>query len=147
MEVGMNKERGFSLIEIMIVVAVIAILAGIAVPQYQDFVIRGELVEAHSGLAAYRVQMEQYYQDNRNYGPGACGVGTGTPPQPAFKYFSLSCVLAGAGQGFTATMTGSTPRTTGFRFTINEQNVRATPASPGNWGTATNCFIVRKGSC
>ena len=141
----MKKHSGFTLIEIMITVAIIAILAAIAVPQYQDYVTRGALAEAHAGLGAFRVQMEQYFQDNRNYGPGACGAAV-----PTYKYFTHNCVTNNSGQGFTATATGSGGRVNGpppFQFTINEQNVRATLASPPGWGTSATCFITRKGSC
>ena len=141
----MTKQSGFTLIEIMITIAIIAILSAIAIPQYQDYVTRGELPEAHAGLGAYRVQMEQYYQDNRNYGPGGCGVAA-----PTYKYFTQGCVLTNGNQGFTATATGTSGRVVGpppFVFTLNEQNVRATTSSPSGWGTFPTCFVTRKGSC
>jgi type IV pilus assembly protein PilE len=141
----MNKQRGFTLIEVFIVVAIIGILAAMAIPQYSDYVTRGELPEAHAGLGAYRVQMEQYYQDNRNYGPGACGAAA-----PTYKNFTHRCVLSNGNQGYTATATGSAGRVIGFTFTINEQNARQTTNAPTNWGAASmpaNCFIMRKGSC
>ncbi|HUL96521.1 MAG TPA: type IV pilin protein [Usitatibacter sp.] len=143
----MVKQRGFTLIEIMITIAIIAILSAIAVPQYQDYVTRGELPEAQAGLAAYRVAMEQYYQDNRNYGPGACGA-----PAPAYKYFTHTCVLTNGNQGFTATATGSSGKVTGpppFAFTINEQNARVTTSAPANWAPSLPypCYITRKGNC
>ena len=141
----MTKQSGFTLIEIMITIAIVAILSAIAVPQYQDYVTRGELPEAHAGLGAFRVQMEQYYQDNRNYGPGACGA-----VAPTYKYFAHNCVLTNGNQGFTATATGTGGRVNGpppFVFTLTEQNVRATPTSPPGWGTSATCFITRKGSC
>ena len=142
----MNKQNGFTLVEVMMVVAIIGILAAIAVPQYQDFVTRGQLVEAHAGLGGFRVQMEQFYQDNRNYGGGACGVVT----PPPYKYFTHNCVTTLAGQGYTATATGSTGRVVGFTFTINQLNQRQTTNAPATWGTAAmpaNCFITRKGDC
>lgn len=141
----MKKQRGFTLIEIMITIAIIAILSAIAVPQYQDYVTRGELPEAHAGLGAFRVQMEQYYQDNRNYGTGGCGAAA-----PVYKYFAHTCTITSGGQGFTATATGTGGRVNGpppFIFTLNEQNTRATTSSPAGWGTFANCFVTRKGSC
>lgn len=143
----MNKQSGFTLIEIMITVAVLGILAAIAVPQYQDFVTRGQLVEASTGLGGFRVQMEQFYQDNRNYGGGSCGVTT----PPPYKYFTHSCVSTLAGQGYTATAAGNTgSRVAGFTFTINQLNQRQTTNAPSGWGTASmpaNCFITRKADC
>jgi type IV pilus assembly protein PilE len=141
-------QRGFTLIEIFIVVAIIAILSAIAVPQYGDFVTRGELVEAHSNLTAFRVQMEQYYQDNRNYGAGACGVANPTN----YKYFTGVCVLTNAGQGFSASAVGNSPKTTGFTFTVDERNNRQTAVAPIKWQTSPfppspPCYITRKGAC
>jgi type IV pilus assembly protein PilE len=146
----MDKQSGFTLIEMMIVVAILGILAAIAVPQYQDFVTRGQLVEAHAGLRAYRVQMEQYYQDNRNYGGGTCGA-----PIVAsnFRYFTLTCRLTAAGQGYVATMTGNGGRvappamSAAFVFNITEQNAASTTAAPAGWATAANCFVTRKSGC
>jgi type IV pilus assembly protein PilE len=141
----MKKQSGFTLVEIFITIAIIAILSAIAIPQYQDYVARGQLPEAHAGLSAFRVQMEQYYQDNRNYGPGTCGAAA-----PAYRYFTHTCVTTNANQGYLATATGSSGRVTGFTFTINEQNARATTAAPTGWGTPSmpaTCFVMRKGSC
>ncbi|HTS84956.1 MAG TPA: prepilin-type N-terminal cleavage/methylation domain-containing protein, partial [Usitatibacter sp.] len=61
-----RQARGFTLIEVMIVVAIIAILAAIAVPSYQDYVTRGRIIEATGGLGDARNKMEQYFQDNRS---------------------------------------------------------------------------------
>jgi type IV pilus assembly protein PilE len=138
-----REQRGFTLIEILITVVAVAILAAIALPNYADYVTRGQLVEAHSGLGGYRVLMEQYYQDNRNYGTAACGA-----PAPGYKYFTHSCVLTNAGQGYTATATGVTgSRADGFVFTINEANTRATTGVPasGGWTANASCFITKKG--
>jgi type IV pilus assembly protein PilE len=148
--------RGFTMIEMMIVVAIIGILAAIAIPSYVDFITRGALAEAHQGLGGFRVKMEQYYQDNRTYngaGIGGCGAAgmepTGTaPPLYPSKNFSHSCAITNGGQGYTATATGVGGRVTGFVFTVNEQNLRQTTAAPSGWLTATlPCFIVRKNAC
>ena len=142
----MNKQSGFTLIEMMITVAIVGILAAVAVPQYQDFVTRGQLVEAHAGLGAFRVQMEQFYQDNRNYGGGGCGITTAPP----YKYFTHTCVTTAAGQGYTATATGSSGRVTGFTFSIDQLNRRQTTNTPTGWAPASmpaNCFVTRKGDC
>lgn len=141
----MKKASGFTLVEILIVVAIIGILSAIAVPMYTEHITRSQLVEAHTGLSDLRVRMEQFYQDNRTYDGAAldnCGAGV---PGVA-KNFTFNC--RSLGQTYTATATGSAGRMVGFGFTINEQNVRATTATPAGWGGAqAACWISRKGHC
>ncbi len=141
----MKNASGFTLIEIMIVVAIIGILAAIAVPQYTDYITRSQLVQAHAGLGDFRVRMEQFYQDNRTY-DGAALDNCGAAAPAGATNFTFNC--RSTGQGYTATANGTSGRVIGFTFTINEQNVRATTATPANWGGAqAACWITRKGSC
>ncbi len=62
-----KRHRGFTLIELMIVVAIVAILSAIAIPAYTAYVARSKLTEAFSGLSGMSVAAQQYYQDNRSY--------------------------------------------------------------------------------
>ncbi|MFZ5465011.1 MAG: type IV pilin protein [Pseudomonadota bacterium] len=132
----MRRQIGFTLIEVMIVVAILAILAGIALPLYSDYVTRGRLSEAHAILANGRVAAEQYFQDNRTY--------VGMPCPGNTSNFNFACVTAAGAYTITATGTGGAA---GFAFTINQANVRATTAVPatGGWATNATCWIVRKG--
>jgi type IV pilus assembly protein PilE len=101
----MKRFNGFSLIELLVVVAIMGILAAIALPAYRDYVIRGKLAEAYSLLGAQRVKMEQYYQDVRDY-TNACSGTTVAFPLPVGQYFTLTCGNLGA-NSYTITATGN----------------------------------------
>ena len=59
-----RNERGFTLIELMIVVAIIGILASIALPAYQDYAKRAKITEALTALSTCRAEVTQYFQIN-----------------------------------------------------------------------------------
>ena len=110
--------RGFTLIEVMITVAIVAILAAVALPSYNDYIRRGQLPEAFAGMSDLRVKMEQYYQDNRQYGTsgGNCAdvatptwaAGTPTLTYSGAQFFAFTCAVTNGGQGYTITATGVT---------------------------------------
>ena len=62
-----SRHQGFTLIELMITVAIIAILARLAWPSYQNYVTRTKLTQAFNQLSAYSLTMQQVYQDTRSY--------------------------------------------------------------------------------
>jgi len=138
----MKIVKGFSLIEVMVVVGIVGILAAIALPSYSEYTRRAKITEATSQLADLRVRMEQYFMDNRTYqGTGtACGV---TMPTTTTKYFTLTC-SAPTSSTYTITATGFGDMV-GFAYTINDQNVRATTSLPTGWITKTNCWVLKKG--
>lgn len=139
--------RGFTLIEVMIVVAIIAILAGVALPAYQDYIRRGQLPESFTSLSDYRVKLEQYYQDNRKYGAaGVCGTGMAWAAFTATKYFSYSCVSANGDQTYTLTATGSAGKAVGHVYTLSSAGNKATTSFKGAASTKT-CWLARGDEC
>lgn len=139
-----KNAAGFTLIEIMIVVAIIGILAAIAVPQYRNYVLRANIQEATGGLSDIRTRMEQNYNDSRSYAiAGACAVtqNGNLATRNAVPNTKWQYTCAQAGQTFTATATGQLTMA-GFTFTINERDVRSTTAMPANWGTAPVAYWV-----
>lgn len=140
----MPRTRGFTLIEVMVTVAIVAILAAIALPSYSEYVLRGKITEAISNLSGMRVKMEQFFQDNRTY-VGACAGGT-VAPLPTGQYFTFTCPTLTAST-YTVLATG-TGAMTGFSYSINETNTRATVSVPAGWTLNANCWAIRKdGSC
>jgi type IV pilus assembly protein PilE len=141
----MKTAKGFTLIELMIVVAIVAILAAVALPAYGQYVLRGKLAEAHGELAAMRSKLETYFLDNRTY-VGACAANT-VAPLPVGKYFTFDCPNANlTATAYLVRAIGvNGEQTAGFTFTINEANVRATTAVPAGWTANATCWVTKKG--
>jgi type IV pilus assembly protein PilE len=142
----MRKQSAFTLIEVMIAIAIVAILASVALPAYRDYIIRSQLAEARTGLSDMRVRMEQYFQDNRTY-VGADAVVNGPCTFPAGTRFTYSCTAAPTATAYTIQAVG-TGAVTGFTFTLNQANQRVTTLVPTGWTANASCWVVRKGgSC
>ena len=144
-----GRSKGFTLLELMIVVAIVAILTTIAYPNYRDYVIRGQLVDATQGLAAVRANMERYFQDNRTYLP----IGTFTPPctaaSVAYGRFNISCAGSTATL-FTATAVGAAAPLSGFTFTVDQDNNQVTtvaPPAPASFLSCPTAWVTKTGGC
>lgn len=135
--------RGFTLVEMMVVVAILGILSAIALPAYRDYVIQGKIPDATGTLAAKQTKIEQYFQDNLTY-VGAPDCSTDTTSSP--KYFNFSCtsssptayVLQAAGKSTMA----------GFTYTVAQDNSKTTSIvspAPSTWVTSGNCWITKRG--
>ena len=126
----MLRYAGFSLIELMITMAIIGILAAIAIPAYNDYVTRAKLSEAGAMLSELRVRLEQYYQDNRNYGSGStCGDNVKLKFPATGTYFTYSCALTNTDQGYMLTATNIDAKLGGsYVFTLDQDNNRKTTA-------------------
>jgi type IV pilus assembly protein PilE len=153
-----RPQEGFTLIEVMITIAIIAILTAIALPAYRNYVIRGKLVAGTNALANMRAQMEQYYQDNRTYAtvsaprivsPCVANAVTASNSNP----FDVGCSAAAdapTSTTYTLRATG-TGVVAGSVYTIDQGNNMTTAGFPTPWGSVppnNGCWIMRKGdSC
>ena len=118
-----NQQTGFSLMELMIVVAIIGILAAIALPAYQDHVRRAKAVEAAAILDEMRLRMEQSFQDNRTYadvnGVGLCNAPTGANT----TFFGFACSAPPDATSYTLQAAGIGDMAA-YVYTVDETNAK-----------------------
>ncbi|MFT3818163.1 MAG: prepilin-type N-terminal cleavage/methylation domain-containing protein [Rubrivivax sp.] len=136
--------RGFTLIEVMIVVAIVAILAAVAMPAYTAYIQRSKVPAGLDALQSYFTRMEQRFQDTGSYkktvsGADACAI---DPPTLVANY-TVTCELTAGGYKATATGSGAL---NGYTYTIDSAGTRTTAAHPKTAPTG-NCWSIKGVSC
>ncbi|WP_332851571.1 type IV pilin protein [Duganella sp. S19_KUP01_CR8] len=132
-------QKGFTLIEIMIAVAIVGILMAVAIPAYSDYVLRGRLSEAFTALGGAQPAAEQFWSNNRTY-VGFNGAST-FPGNTAYFTYALGAASASS---YTVTATGI-GKMNGFIYTIDQNGTHATAGTPAGWGVSASCWVDHKG--
>lgn len=137
------KNIGFTLIELMITVAVVGILAAIALPSYSSYIARSKRAEARTEVLKAEGWLERYYTENNRYSNTATATTTnptafagifGSIPKTGTAYYTISLAVTASGYTITATPTGSMTGDSCGNYT--KTNVDYLKAS----GTGQNCL-------
>jgi type IV pilus assembly protein PilA len=130
-----NDARGFTLLELMIVVAIIGILAAVAIPAYQDYTVRAQVVEALSLVGELKPSIRDYYKDRGAFPSDNEAAGVPAAQNLIGQYVTDIAVADGAmhvrfGNFVNANIAGKT-------LTIRPAYVTASPSSPISWSCGT----------
>ena len=144
----MFKQKGITLIELMIVVAIVAIIASIALPSYQQHVMRSKRVTAEGDLYALRNAMQRFFAENNTY-VGSNGAAIGTAAAPIAALFPNQSPIDGGTAAYNlrvtvdsvtaytlqAIPTGGQTNDDCGTLSLNSVNVRNVTS-----GTVANCW-------
>jgi type IV pilus assembly protein PilE len=134
-----ERQGGFSLTELLIVIVIVGVLAGIGLPAYQDYARKSKRSDAHQGLSRLAQLQERFFTDNNSYAANATQLGyPSNTPASTGGYWQLSVVSGGPTYVVQAVPTGGHIDADCATMTLDSSGVRgSTP--PG----AANCWSGR----
>jgi type IV pilus assembly protein PilA len=141
MPIAAKIQRGFTLIELMIVVAIIGILAAVAIPAYQDYIARAQVAEAVSLTASAKTPLAEYFLNSGTWPTDASDVmGTQTG-----KYTSTVTIGSGAGQTTSSITITAKLRSAGVNTSITSGLLNLTTSDGGKtWTCSTASNMLSK---
>lgn len=131
--------RGFTLIEMMVTVAIIGILTAVAVPAYSSYVVRARTTEAFTALGGIQPAAEQFWANNRTFS------GFQVPASTA----NFSYTITASDSAYVAKAVGAN-KMAGVTYSIDQAGNRTTTVSASTgplagWTGSTTCWVDRKG--
>lgn len=137
------KKNGFTLVQILFVIAIIGMISAFAIPAYSSYTRQTELQEAFMKLLDLRTQQDLYWTNDHDYGTTDCSIGA--LPTPS-KYFTYICNINNSKQGYLITAKGQ-GGLLNYNFTIDQSGNRVTIDFPGATGLPASCWMTSPGSC
>jgi type IV pilus assembly protein PilE len=122
----MRKQHGFTLIELVITIAVVGILAAIALPSYQQYVIRSKRSAAQAQMMDIANREQQYLLANRSYADKAA-LGYTVPPEVSANYDWDITLGTGPVPGFTVTFTPKNSQASDVTLKLNNEGLKEPP--------------------
>ena len=122
----MRKQHGFTLIELVITIAVVGILAAIALPSYQQYVIRSKRSAAQAQMMDIANREQQYLLANRSYAAKAA-LGYTVPPEVSANYDWDITLATGPVPGFTVTFTPKNSQASDVTLKLNNEGLKEPP--------------------
>lgn len=148
-----QTSRGFTLIEMMVTVAIVGILASIAVPSYSEYINRGRRADAQTQLLAAQQWLERFFSENYRYDENAGGTAIADlfsaqsfakSPRSGEGTVAYNLTLTTVTRNtytLTATRTGSMASDKCGNFTLSNTGVKALASQPtGSTATLTDCW-------
>mgnify|MGYP001210325993 FL=1 len=134
-----NKNRGMTLVELMVVVAIVAILASVALPTWNSQVQKSRRADARNTLILVRVEQEKYRADNGSYASSMSALGLGIYNSTSRDYYNVSIVSSSA----TAFVASAAPNANGGQsgdscgtFAINQSGLDGS----GEYASISDCW-------
>lgn len=131
------REQGFTLIELMIVIAIIAILMAIAIPAYQNYIIRSKIRAAESDLMALSATVENYRQRTLSYPADETTAERGWAASTDDGDFTYAYATDGSGYTLSATGGSSLGKAAGCELTLDQDNTRTVGAACATVGISS----------